>query len=304
MIMSPHLFWLVKNDFLPFVYANARAAPYRGLLDHVLHPAIFALSQAVFLIPTLLIAAALLWPRNNKAAAPAVDQSDRRILAVLAFGPAATTIALSAITGRGTIAMWGYPLWLFLGVWIVLEAHIAIDPPRLVRTITVWSVIFAAFGLVFVANYSFLPNIDHRYRAAFYPGDRLADEIARRFRAATGRPLTYVIGTMWEGGNVAHYAREQPRVLIDGDPRRAPWIDLGDLRTKGAVVVWTCGENVRNTCATDMRVMPSRFRGVAADALVQPPFTLSFRRGDMVLHVGWAILPPSPAFAGVWTRSQ
>jgi len=311
-IMSPHLVWLVKNDFLPFAYANARAAPSRGLLDHVLHPAIFALSQALFLIPALLIAAMLLWPRSGVARmseatsgnttpasryAHAGYEYDRRIVTVLAFGPAATTIALSALTGRGTIAMWGYPLWLFLGLWIVLEARIAIDKARLVRTVTVWGVIFAGFATVFAANYSFLPEVDHRYRAAFYPGDRLADEIARRFRAATGRPLAYVIGSMWEGGNVAHYAREKPRVLIDGDPRRAPWIDLGDVRSKGAVVVWTCGENIRNTCKGDMRTMPAGFRSIAADALVQPPFTLPFRRGDMTLHVGWAILPPSPAFA-------
>jgi hypothetical protein len=97
-----------------------------------------------------------------------------------------------------------------------------------------------------------------------------------------------VIGTMWDGGNVAHYAREQPRVLIDGDPRRAPWIDLGDLRSKGAVVVWTDG---------DPRVMPVHLRGIAGDAQVQPPFTLPFRRGEHVLTVGWAILRPQPAFA-------
>src|SRR5689334_1699993 len=66
-IMSPHLVWLVKNDFLPFAYANARAAPSRGLLDHVLHPVIFALSQALFVIPALLIAAMLLWPRSGVA---------------------------------------------------------------------------------------------------------------------------------------------------------------------------------------------------------------------------------------------
>jgi hypothetical protein len=165
------------------------------------------------------------------------------------------------------------------------------------RTIATWSVIFVAFAVGFWTNYSFLPSIDHRYRATFYPGARLADEIARRFRAATGRPLVYVIGTMWEGGNIAHYAREQPRVMIDGDPRRAPWIDLGDLRSKGAVVVWTCGENIRSSCDGDLRAMPPPFRGIAADALVQPPFTLPFLRGDMVLHVGWAILPPSPSFA-------
>src|SRR5262249_1727189 len=103
-------------------------------------------------------------------------------------------------------------------------------------------------------------------------------------RAATGAPLVYVIGTMWDGGNVAHYAREQPRVLIDGDRRRAPWIDVGDLRSKGAVVVWT---------GSDPTVMPVGLRRIAGDAQIQPPFT----RGDHVLAVGWATLRPQPAFA-------
>ncbi len=302
-LASPHLYWLVKNDFLPFAYASARAAPSRGLLDHLLHPAMFAVAQALFLIPAFLIAAPPFRRRSGEAAAPAADAYDRRIVTLLAFGPAATTIALSAVTGRGTFAMWGYPLWLFLGVWMVLEARIAIDTVRLRHTIAAWSVIFGVFALVFLANYSFLPNIDHRYRAAFFPGDALADEMARRFRAATGKPLVYVIGTMWEGGNVAHYAREQPRVLIDGNPARAPWIDLGDLRSKGAVVVWTCGENIKHACDSDMRVMPPPLRSIGGDALVQPPFTLPFRRGEMVLHVGWAILPPSPAFAQLNSES-
>jgi len=195
---------------------------------------------------------------------------------------------MSAVSGRGAIAMWGYPLWLFLGLWIVLYARTALEPARLARIAAVWASVFALFAIVFAASYSVLPAIDHRYRAVFYPGDRLADELARRFRAATGRPLVYVIGTMWDGGNVAHYAREQPRVLIDGDRRRAPWIDLGDLRSKGAVVVWT---------GSDPTVMPLALRGVAGDAQIQPPFTLPFRRGDHVLTVGWAILRPQPAFA-------
>src|SRR5499427_5052852 len=37
-IASPHLVWLVDNDFLPFRYADARAAPVRGLIDHLWHP--------------------------------------------------------------------------------------------------------------------------------------------------------------------------------------------------------------------------------------------------------------------------
>jgi hypothetical protein len=220
--------------------------------------------------------------------AASADAFDRRIVTLLAFGPAATTVALSAFSGRGTVAMWGYPLWLFLGLWIVLVAEGTFAPARLARIVSLWAAVFAIFAAVFYASYAVLPGIDHRYRAVFYPGDRLADELSRRFRAATGNPLTYVIGSMWDGGNVAHYANGQPRVLIDGDPRRAPWIDLGDLRSKGAVVLWTDG---------DPAVMPVGLRTIAGDAQVQPPFALPFRRGDHVLTVGWAILRPQPAFA-------
>jgi len=288
LIMAPHLVWLVRNDFLPFAYASARAAPVRGPLDHLLHPLAFAVGQLVFMIPALLIAAALVWPRPRAPVAATADALDRRIVTLLAFGPAAITVALSALSGRGTIAMWGYPLWLFLGLWIVLQARTGFAPARLARVVAAWAAVFVVFAAVFVASYTVLPLFDHRYRAVFYPGEALADELSRRFRAATGRPLVYVIGSMWDGGNVAHYAPEQPRVLIDGNPRRAPWIDLGDLRSKGAVVLWTDG---------DPAVIPVGLRGVAADAQVQPSFQLPYRRGEGAVTVGWAILRPQPAFA-------
>ena len=86
----------------------------------------------------------------------------------------------------------------------------------------------------------------------------------------TGKAPVYVIGTMWDGGNVEHYAPSHPRVLVDGKPARAPWIDLNDLRARGAVVVWTSG---------DTHVIPPEFRTIAADAAVQPPFVLDDLRG-------------------------
>src|SRR5499426_2323277 len=49
-VMAPHLVWLVRNDFLPFAYASARAAPSRGLFDHVLHPIVFLVSQLAFML--------------------------------------------------------------------------------------------------------------------------------------------------------------------------------------------------------------------------------------------------------------
>src|SRR5256884_4245906 len=85
LIMAPHLVWLVRNDFLPFAYASVRAAPSRGVLDHVLHPLVFVLGQVTFLLPALLIAAAVVWPpptAQDEAAPPVAakaDAFDRRI---------------------------------------------------------------------------------------------------------------------------------------------------------------------------------------------------------------------------------
>ena len=137
---------------------------------------------------------------------------------LLAFGPAVTLLAMAVLSGRGVIAMWGYPLWLFLGLWIVLAVPVAIDRARMTRIVTTWAAVFAVFAIVFVVSYGVMPRYDHRYRAVFYPGHTLGEELARRFRAATGRPLTYVISTMWDGGNVGHYAAEQPRTIAAQSP--------------------------------------------------------------------------------------
>jgi len=284
-IAAPHVMWLFQTDFLPFAYAEHRAAPVRGFIDHIVHPAFFAGSQIFFMLPSLFIAAALVWPRDKAATLPddGTDAFDRRIVTLLAFGPGAAMIALAAVSGRGTFAMWGYPLWLFAGLWIVMAARATLDAARLRRIGAAWGAVFVVFALVFIANYAVLPSFDHRYRAVFFPGDRLGEELTRRFHSATGEPLRYVIGTMWDGGNLAHYSPDQPQVLIDGLPQRAPWIDLGEVRKKGAIVVWT---------ESNPSALPSQFAAVAPGAELGTPFDLPMRRGAGTVHVGWAVLKP------------
>ena len=138
-VMAPHLIWLVQNHFAAFSYAEARAAPPRGALDHLLNPALYVVGQAYFLIPALLIAAPLLWPPSKTPPRTDADAFDRRIVTLLAFGPAATLFAFSLLTGRATSAMWGFPLWLFLGLWIVLFAPAALDRLRLLRIGVLWA---------------------------------------------------------------------------------------------------------------------------------------------------------------------
>ncbi len=290
-VAAPHLIWLVANDFLPFAYAEHRAVLPRGWYDHLWHPLKFALGQFGFMIPALIIALPLFWPRKADGETPpsaVADDFDWRIVTWLAFGPCAVVLLLGVVSGRGAIAMWGYPLWMFLGLWLVLTARRAIEGARLTRIVATWAVVFCVLAGAFVVNYEILPRFDHRYRAVFFPGEALAREITMRYRAITGQAPVYVIGSMWDGGNVGHYAPSRPRVLIDGKPGRAPWIDLNDLHARGAVIVWT---------DADTTVVPPMYRTVAPDAAVQPSFVLPYRRGTGSVEIGWAIVLPRPSFA-------
>jgi len=285
LVASPHVLWLLQTDFAPFAYVSHRAEPVRGWFDHLLHPALFTASQIFFVLPSLFIAAPLFWKAKAVPlpGPPAADAFDWRIVTLLAFGPGLATIALIAVSGRGAVAMWGYPLWLFLGLWIVMAARTALDAARLRHIVGHWAAVFSIFVIVFIANYAVLPSFDHRYRAVLFPGGDLGATLTQRFHAATGKTLNYVIGSMWDGGNLAHYSPDQPQVLIDGQPQRAPWIDLGDLRKKGAIVVWT---------ESNPSALPSQFAAVAPGAELGTPFDLPMRRGAGAVHVGWAILKP------------
>ena len=269
--MAPHLVWLVQNDFLPFTYAEHRALPSRGLIDHIWHPLQFAVSQAFFLIPSALIALPLFVPRRN-ADAPASGAFDMRIVTWLAFGPIATVLAMSALSGRGTVAMWGYPLWLFVGVWVVLIARRVLDEhaPRARDVHVDGRVRHASRSPSLPITRSCRTTITATGRFSF----RATSSHANCRSAIAPSPasrIVYVIGSMWDGGNIEHYAPDHPRVLIDGKPERAPWIDLADLRSKGALVVWTAG---------DLTAVPPELRTIAVEAAVQPPFQLHDRRGD------------------------
>ncbi len=277
--------WLLQTDFLPFAYVSHRAEPVRGWFDHIRHPAAFAASQIFFALPSLFIAAALFWPKNKVPLEqiPA-DAFDRRIVTLLAFGPALAMIALIAVSGRGAIAMWGYPLWLFLGLWIVMVARATLDAPRLARIVAAWAAVFTLFVIVFVANYAVLPFFDHRYRAVLFPGDRLGEDADAAFprcdRSAAALRHRLDVG------------RRQSRALFAGpaasaDRRRAGAARRGSIST-------ICARRAPSWCGRRAipRNSPPHSRRSRRNAEVGAPFDLPMRRGDGAVHVGWAIVKP------------
>jgi hypothetical protein len=128
--------------------------------------------------------------------------------------------------------MWGYPLWLFLGLWVVIATGPVIERARLNRIALAWCIVTALYAVAFVVDNGVLPFF-HRYRAAIFPGDRLGAVTSTHFRAATGEPLRYVIGAdlkrhgavvVWDGGGAMppQYARFAAGAQVQ-PPLTLPW---------------------------------------------------------------------------------
>jgi len=283
-IAAPHLVWLVQNDFLPLHYVEARATPPRGWYDHGWRPLEFALGQVAWLLPSLAIAANLFVGRREVSTFDA-DAFSRRIVTLLTFGPCALLLATSAITGGKLISMWGYPFWLFFGLWLMLRIGPIAEPSRLVRLGATWAAATLIYLIAFVVFMAIDPQIRQTYRAELFPGPAVANELAARFRQETGQPVAYVIAPMYFGGNVSHYADEAPRTVIDGDLRRVPWIDPAELKRRGALVMWV---------ESDPNRVPEPYRALTGDAAARQPLQFPAIRGKWVHTVGWTIVPPKP----------
>ncbi|HEY0233632.1 MAG TPA: glycosyltransferase family 39 protein [Afipia sp.] len=284
-VASPHLVWLVQNDFLPIHYVETRAIPPQGFLDHITRPLLFAFGQFGWAIPSLAIAASLYWRRTDKIEPYGVDAFSRRIVTLLTFGPMVTLLIAAAITGGKLIGMWGYPFWLFLGLWLVLRAEKISERERFTKLGRVWLIVTACYAIAFTIDMAVIPRLKDSPRTELFPGNVVAQELAARFRSETGEPVRYVIGTMYDGGNISHYAAEQPRTIIDGTYTRSPWIDPVDVKRHGALVIWLTGDPAH---------VPDMLRPLADDAEPRPALIVPRRIGKGDAVVGWAIVKPQP----------
>lgn len=291
-VVLPHLIWLIQHNFAPFDYVDRRAAPSRGFFDHIVRPAQFLVGQLGYLILPVLIAAPLVYfSRRQPPAASSetgnsgkIDSFDRRIVTLLAFGPALTMVALTAVTGRGTIALWGYPLWLYLGLWLVMLYRDGLSPISLAWMTRFWAAVLIGSALLILVFKSGVLGLSYVRRSHEFPGPALAAEINRQYRAVTGREPAYVIGPQIEAGNISRYTPSRPRVVIDADFRSAPWIDRADLKAKGTILIWN---------PNDEGKMPAHLAQIANGAPQQPPIVIPVANGRFKFYFAWAIVPPS-----------
>jgi dolichyl-phosphate-mannose-protein mannosyltransferase len=239
-VISANAWWLAANGFLPLQYVDARAKAATRWYHYLAFPLEWTANELFFLLPALGLLLVLYW-RHRPVLAPATTPRavfDRRYIAALALGPFAVTTVVALVLGRLPVSMWGYPLWSFAPLAVIAWLGPVTEPRRLEAFALAFAVVFVAWPLAYAGTELFEPLVHDREKATQFPGDDVASQITQEWREAFGMPLAYVCGSEFVANNVAVYSSDRPHVIVHCDPQISPWIDLADVRRRGAVLAW------------------------------------------------------------------
>jgi 4-amino-4-deoxy-L-arabinose transferase-like glycosyltransferase len=292
-VMAPHLWWLIESSFQPFRYVEARAVVATHWYQYLTFPLQWTAGQALALLPALALIALVCRPRGTAAQPPRHFVFARRVVTALALGPFAITTIAAVLLGRLPIAMWGFALWSFAPLAVLM--WLPPDPRRLPSFARAFLVVLIAMPVAYAAVELLEPLVRDRPKATQFPGRLLAETITRQWRERTGTPLRYVggaeVGTgpgEFAANNIAVYSPDRPHVIVHGNPHLSRWIDMADVERRGAVLAWEAppGDNR----------LPENLHANFPRAELQPPLVLPrrtlFRVTPAIVHT--AIVPPRP----------
>lgn len=238
LIITPHIIWLFYHDFITVTYVFKRVANQPSWINHLINPFKFAWQQFETFTPALLLCLLLLI-KNSRSEKSSMDRFNRDFLLCIGLGPFLLTLLLSILFGIKLRAGWGMPLQSLWGIILVAWLQPMLTKKRMLIFMTS---IYSMISILVIAYIISLVNSPDESSANF-PGKEIARTITQQWHNNYHTKLTYVGGSRWVGGNIEFYSTDHPAVYIELDKRRAPWINLNDLKRKGGVFVWDLTEN-------------------------------------------------------------
>lgn len=238
LLVLPHIFWVIKNDFATIRYVQSRIASESLWLNHLMFPVKFIAAQIAAVGTTLVLACIALGMRWKVRRLENDAGFLREFLTYVILGPLLLAIFYSACTGAQLRSMWGAAMFTYLGVFLLLwfegESNKSVLRSLIVATAGAGLLLAGTAGC---RNYFGGRFRDHVTRVDF-PGDRLGDAVAKTWTDRSDAPLKYVGGDWWVSANVSAYHPLRPSVYADLSEKLSPWVSDDILRLFGGVILW------------------------------------------------------------------
>ena len=207
-ILTPHFFWLFKNNFITIFYGLKRSSLTDATwIDHLENPLIFLLKQIVILIPFFIIILVLLKKINFK-----LNIKSKKFLFLISINliPIALMLITSIVSGAKIRTMWMTPFYLFFGTLFIEIFRKNIDLKKIKRFYAICLSLFILSPVIYLG----ISVYDKKKRTDF-PGKEIARLVQNKWNDNYVNDIKIVIGDEWFAGNLSYHLSSRPIWLND-----------------------------------------------------------------------------------------
>ncbi len=215
---------------------------------------------------------------------PPILKFGRIVVTTLAVAPLALMLAAAFLLNVTFAPAAAASLLLYSGllVMVLVEKSIRIHRQRAVSV--------AALTLLFlppvleIAVAMAMPYAGERGSPTNWPAASASKFVTDVYRTRTGKPLEYVAGELTLASTIAILSRDRPRVFVDADKSKSPWIDEVRFKSSGGIAIWRIER-------ADAAAPPALSGNLPALTLEAPVSNRWVRPGSLdFARFGWSIL--------------
>tara|TARA_B100001248_G_scaffold261219_1_gene251674 strand:- start:41 stop:1411 length:1371 start_codon:yes stop_codon:yes gene_type:complete len=206
-VVSPHLVWLVQNEFISLSYGLQRIGVNDNQLNHLIFPLIFILKQIAILIPLFLMFLFLI--KKIKIRKFILDSKMIFLLFTFIL-PIFLIILTSTIFGVKIRTMWMTPFYLLSGIMLIQIFKSSIN----IKNLKKFYLIFLLLFFISPATYTIV-SLTNDFKRTDYPGKEIARLVQNRWDENYYNEIKLVIGDEWYAGNLSYHLSSRPKWIIE-----------------------------------------------------------------------------------------
>lgn len=239
-VLTPHVIWLVHNDFMPITFAVAGQGD--RTVSNVLSSQVeFLVAQILYILPGYGVAAL---HRRWRDGQPVFDRRQVSTLTETASGRALLSVGLLPIPLAmllGLVAWapltgnWSLPYFIFVPILIVLQLPLPLVD-RHPRTAPAFIIGFMACLLALSPVVRSIVLAEGRANADV-PVEEIIHLADQRWFEMAGTPLMYVDGDRVLAFGATFYSRFNPQAFNGNAIRRGDWITRSDITEHGYMIL-------------------------------------------------------------------
>ena len=207
LIISPHLIWLIKNNFETITYGLQRSEGSGNFSDHIIYPLSFLFKQIIILFPLFLMSFFLI----NKVRVKNIFKSEKIVfLFFTCILPILLILLTSIIMGAKIRTMWMTPFYLFFGILTLELFKKNIDFKKIKKFYAVFIFFFLLSPLIYLTvSYS------NDSKRTDYPGKEIARLVQNKWDDNFVNEIKIVVGDEWSAGNLSYHLSSRPKWIND-----------------------------------------------------------------------------------------